>query len=692
MIQIRDDYERSSVDLSASSVAGDGDAAVVTMAPRATRSNDIAGGQRRWLEPSAELVGVLGLRPTLRWSGMVNNSYADEGGYHGAPWQASRRCMFSTDGGLTWRYFATTVVHESSGFVEFRHDAPFTADRVRVSRGRQMSVSQAGAWLAALAQAHPGKLVPADSALSHVPSSQVAQFPAQQFIAAEFAPQLDERGQVIPATPLYAGMIDDASLTPVGGGRKRVAILAAGVHAGEDHANFVLQAVVQALLGNSPAALALRRELRIPFYPVANPPGRVGGGFRGSFTVGRGGEDDANRHFIESGTGLQIIDLPKAAMSIDLRGEPLALAIDSHGTYGSRVAVFEDPGVPASGEFARRLNVALGGGVVDEGDSHPGFLSEYLRSIGASPAVTLETGDPSPVSDAQIAAIGQGVVDALVGMVVGVAPAPVTTPAPTPAPAPAQATAPAGPLVMTEGGAGPSRYVEYAGAAADDLPAMTVIAYVRPTGQGANLGYLLGKGNSAGAPRRFFVDHNGGAPRIAFGLGSAGATFSPSASSAYGSVVYGQWQHLEVTWDGSLNGSGIALAVNGAASVGERTSGAGAITSDAGHPLVLLNRGDRARGFAGDPGWIGVWRRVLSVAERAVVRQSGPDAVPDGLVVSRTFTQAAPAPAPSSPSAPAPATTPTTLRGTLLAGGALSATQNPDGTWSVTITATVGAP
>jgi hypothetical protein len=56
-------------------------------------------------------------------------------------------------------------------------------------------------------------------------------------------------------------------------------------------------AIIQAALAETPAARAVRREFRIPFYPKMNAPGSYGGGWRGSFTLGVNGEDDANRHF-----------------------------------------------------------------------------------------------------------------------------------------------------------------------------------------------------------------------------------------------------------------------------------------------------------------------------------------------------------------------------------------------------------
>lgn len=178
MITIIGDYERASIDTAASSVAGN----VITMAPLLARSNDIVSGETRWLEPSAEISGVLGTTPILRWTRMHNNMYGENGSYHYPPWQASRRCMLSEDGGRTWQYFARTAVNIGGGYVEFQHDRPFTVDRVRVSRARQMSVHHMGDWIAEMHVQYPGMFKPAPSAIAFMPSTAIADYAAQGFV------------------------------------------------------------------------------------------------------------------------------------------------------------------------------------------------------------------------------------------------------------------------------------------------------------------------------------------------------------------------------------------------------------------------------------------------------------------------------------------------------------------------------
>lgn len=403
-IALSDAYERSSVNLAASSVTGVGDDALIAITPKLQES-EVAGGSR-WLEPSVDVTGVNGYRPTFRFLT-----------YTSGVWSGSRRPMYSYDDGLTWQYFDTAVsIDGVNQWITFRNSTAFTSNKVRIGRSRQITVHQSGEWLAELAAAHPSIFVPAPSAVAYTPSANVSGFAAQAFIADEFSAQTDSLGNTIPITPLYAGMIHDASLTPLGGGQKRIGVLTCGVHAGEDHAHWSFAAAVEYLLGNSDAAMAIRREWDIPIYVNENPPGRAGGGWRGSWTQGTGGADDANRHFHETGSGLEIVNKPKAAFTTDRNGLVPDFALDFHGTYISPWAAWVDSGDTVAADFVSKLQTATGHTVVDEGDSVLGNLALYWKSLGATLGLTLEHGDPSPVTDAALTAHGEGVVQSLYEM------------------------------------------------------------------------------------------------------------------------------------------------------------------------------------------------------------------------------------------------------------------------------------
>jgi hypothetical protein len=407
-IQISGDYDRASVNVAASSVSGTGNSAVITIRPKMQYFEFVS--ESRWLEPSARVTGVNGLHPTFKFDS-YDNAGPSANNYHGAPWDSTRFPMYSYDR-ETWHYFENKTVGASD--ITFYNTSDFTSDTVYIGRSRQMSVNQVGAWIDSLEAAYPTIIEPTITAAGYTPSVDVAGFSGQDFIADEFSAQVGAWG-TIPITPLYAFQINDTSLTPYGGGAKRVAIITSGVHGGEDHANYVLKAVVAAMLGSSAEAQALRRNYKILIYPLINAPGRYGGGWRGSFVTGTSGEDDANRYFSNTGTGLEIINLPKAAMVADLNGATPRFGIDFHGTYEDPWEVFSNATAATGETFRARLAAVAGYAVFGwRGAALRCRLSEYLRNIlGANPAFTHESGDPVKVTDAEITDHGEYVVQVL---------------------------------------------------------------------------------------------------------------------------------------------------------------------------------------------------------------------------------------------------------------------------------------
>lgn len=386
---LRDDFERSSVNVSASSITGAGDSAVISIKPRLQES-EAASNQSRWLEPSVRVDGVNGLRPTFKFKDYA--AVAAAGKFHGAPWQSTHKPMFSYDR-VTWHYFDTVTVGASD--ITFRHDTAFASGTVYIGRSRQMSVAQIGAWLEEMAAAHPTVFAPTAAATAFTPT--LTTWPAQVFIADEFAAQTDELDRAIPGTPFYAAVIDDPAYTAA----KKGVVFTSGVHAGEDHANFILAAWIEHILGSSTDAQYIRSKYRIWLYPMLNAPGRAGGGWRGSFTQGAGGADDANRHFSEAASGLEIIDIPKAVIVSDLTSGDVAWAADFHGAYSNTWGLYENETVDTA--FRTRMATAQGVAWTDKGTSVNDSVSKWLGDyFGVAFAPTLEFGDVSPVSDADI--------------------------------------------------------------------------------------------------------------------------------------------------------------------------------------------------------------------------------------------------------------------------------------------------
>lgn len=398
-IAVAADFERSSINAALSSVSGSGDDAIITLRPRVQES-EVVSSQTRWLHPLAKITGVNGIRPTFRF----NRYRADvDGGYHYTAWDAGRKPMFSYDL-ETWFYFDTTTINNTgnidTGYIEFRDNQVFTSDTVYVSKGRVRTVSQAGAWIDAIEAAYP-------SLIHNAPSN------TSGFSSGTFSAQTDELGAAIPAQPFYAFKISDASLVPASGIKGTIALVS-GVHAGEDQGNWVLESAVEFLLSSDLKAQNVRQHFDVFVYPMLNAPGRAGGGWRGSFTQGAGGIDDANRHFSDASPNLEIITIPRAAMQTDMPGA-VHVAVDFHGALHDDYSIYIDTGNPYQPLFDAALETYMGSGnVADEGESHAGFVSEWFRNVKyADFGVTSETGDPATLTDGQLQTWGEAHIKAI---------------------------------------------------------------------------------------------------------------------------------------------------------------------------------------------------------------------------------------------------------------------------------------
>jgi hypothetical protein len=99
------------------------------------------------------------------------------------------------------------------------------------------------------------------------------------------------------------------------------------------------------------------------------------------------------------------------------------------------------------------------------------------------------------------------------------------------------------------------------------------------------------------------------------------------------SIVLSTWQHLAMTYDGSLNANVPVLYINGAAV--SRTTIATPNGTIATEPRVIYGGNDPAviAAFAGRLGEWAVWNRILSAPEIAAVYLLGVLAVPNGLTI-----------------------------------------------------------
>lgn len=406
-IVISDSFNRSSVNVSLSSSSGSGDDAIITIQPRYQESEIVSSGSR-WWEFSARIDGVNGFRPSL----VVKDYRADY--LFGHPWDSGHRCHFSYDR-VTWYPFDTLTLDTINFTATSRHNTAFTANTIYFSNSPQFTDYQVGDWIALLDSTY-SSVEPTTTGSNYTPTSNVSAYAAQAFICDEFSTQTDELGRTIQVTPFYGFQINDTSLMPVDGLGKRIAVVTCGVHAAEDLATYCLKAFVTAVLGGTPEAQAIRRQYKLLVYPLLNAPGRAGGGWRGSFTQGLGGADDANRHFTETDSTLEIVDKPKAAFTTDRGGLVPDWALDFH-TQAEYLWSIYTPGTTEDA-FRTRQNINSGVFITDMagawGDAK--YVHQYFHELGSKLSTAVELGDSSVVSAATITSYHEAMVVTLSSM------------------------------------------------------------------------------------------------------------------------------------------------------------------------------------------------------------------------------------------------------------------------------------
>jgi hypothetical protein len=402
-------YERSSFKPAGSSIVGVADDAVVTIQP--------SGEFEQWLEFGHQIELAAGKRPSFRVAPHTGN--LAQGGTVG-PWNSyspSRKPHFCYPlvNPRLWYPFSTCTINTTDNRLEFRHSSAFEHDVVRIGRGRQWSVHNAGSWLAGLASTYPMIVQPAPSAAAFsLPSGDITDYAARNFAANTFSAHTGPYGQSIGKTPFYAALIDD----PVYGGSKRVITIVGGVHAGEDYGDFPMMAGIEYLLGGSSAALYLRERFKFLLYPMLNPTGRAAGCARTSYITRSGVHDDPNRRWNIVPANNETLDKPRTAIEYDLAAlANVTVHVDYHGTYlGSRWGMTIDAAEPNDGVFASKVHDITGFTIDDDSNTPVDALGGYMMARGAKMAVSLEMGDPTPNSDADTNKYGVAVFQALAEM------------------------------------------------------------------------------------------------------------------------------------------------------------------------------------------------------------------------------------------------------------------------------------
>lgn len=155
----------------------------------------------------------------------------------------------------------------------------------------------------------------------------------------------------------------------------------------------------------------------------------------------------------------------------------------------------------------------------------------------------------------------------------------------------------------------------------DNLPAVTVMAWMKPDSVGENgYGRLAQKGNGT-LPTAGFRLFLGGTNSIRFAAGYT--TTSLERRSASNAATIGQWQHVAATWDGTSAGSGVRLYKDGVeVSYATTINGAGARGDDSAANLWIGNNDAGNRTFSGGLDEVKVYNRVLSPTEIQTIVQA----------------------------------------------------------------------
>lgn len=172
--------------------------------------------------------------------------------------------FYSADG-WSWVQAETSAVLPSPNRVEFRFPHAFPSDRVWIADKpvfTQWHFDQLATLLSADTSGRVSPSVAANSA----------------GVILTTRAGTNQWGTQIGGNQVYGFVLEDTSLTPAMGVRKRELVLTCGVHAGEVEDGWYLKGAIDFFLGGTGAAAEqLRREWRLVIYFAVNPNGRRAG-------------------------------------------------------------------------------------------------------------------------------------------------------------------------------------------------------------------------------------------------------------------------------------------------------------------------------------------------------------------------------------------------------------------------------
>ncbi len=281
----------------------------------------------------------------------------------------------------TWQFMANAKHDATEGEYRFSHDRPFEAEDVWIAYGLPYPQSRLERSMMRWRDAEA--IRPTPSAVS----KQARRDHGNEGFAIGQSPGgVDELGRQFESRPLYGLRIGD--------GLKRV-VLMAGVHPNEGPANFLLEGLVDWIVGDTAEAAELRRCATIDVYPLVNPDGRVAGLNR--TTLARK-DCDANRVW-RSDLYEDVLEVHAVAEAVreDLRDSPEGAPdyfIDFHAWPGAAnpfgiLSLHDGFAEDSFWRTLRRLEPRLG--EKDTGWEHPSTETWAYQTLNARFCMTLET-------------------------------------------------------------------------------------------------------------------------------------------------------------------------------------------------------------------------------------------------------------------------------------------------------------
>ena len=285
----------------------------------------------------------------------------------------TKEMVYREEGG-DWEFFDNHVWDSNAGTYTFYNDAPFSAGTVWVAYSFPYPFQRVVDHVEAV-RGSPWVLPTASS--------------GENLVIGGSPGGVDDRGRTVPPLPLFGYRITDPES---GVADKERIVLCSGVHANEVLAGYVLEGLVDWLIGDDPRAAALRREVEFFVYPMVNPDGRYAGYNRGGVQhPGR----DTNRFWREDlYDDMDDIRQIAEAMKTDTGSERVSWVLDFHSWTNTldHFVIMNPPGdETVFWEELTRMEPDMGLNLGHPGSANPTTRWFALNRLNAEYGVIPET-------------------------------------------------------------------------------------------------------------------------------------------------------------------------------------------------------------------------------------------------------------------------------------------------------------